>query len=135
MEVLPFAPCHAFFLLPQLNLDITWRMTKEGFELCTVMGSLGGILGASIASIYVGGKSSAAIQRALQWVADLMARHGIVLYPEVVIADDDKGEWKAVKLTWPKCQVRYGLSEPVTPSPNCQGVGWVGTAARGAPSP
>ena len=106
LKSLPFAPCHAFFLLPQLNLDNTWGTTKEGFELCTVMGSLGGILGASIASIYVGDKSSATIQRALQWVTDLMARHGILLHPEVVIADDDKGERKAVKLTWPKCQLR-----------------------------
>ena len=80
----------------QLNLDNTWGTTKEGFELCTVMGSLCGIKGAPIASIYVGDKSSATVQRALQWVTDVMARHKVLLHPEVVIADDDKGERKAI---------------------------------------
>ena len=111
----------------QLNLDNTWGTTKEGFELCTVMGSLAGISGSPIASIYVGDKSSATIQRALQWVTDLMARHGILLHPEVVIADDDKGERKAVRLTWPKSQLRCiyvavppSLPPSLPPSQACQ---------------
>jgi len=90
----------------KLNLDSTWGTTKEGFELCTVIGSRCGIKGAPIASIYVGDMSSATVQRALQWVTDVMARHKVLLHPEVVIADDDKGERKAIKLTWPKAQLR-----------------------------
>ncbi len=90
----------------QVNLDNTHATCKEGFNLCNLLTSFSGDHGSPVASIYLGDGFASTLQRALQWVKDVMEHSGIPLHPEVCFADDDKGEHRAVRATWPECQVR-----------------------------
>ena len=78
--------------------------------MVNILASRGGVDGAPIAKLYVGDKSSATLQRGLQWIVNVFRAEGVELHPEVTLADDDKAERKAIQLTWPRTQVQYVLS-------------------------
>jgi len=90
----------------KVSLDATHATNKENVNLCSLLTSFNGRHGASVASIFLGDGYAATLQRALRWVTEVLAKAGIVLHPEVCFVDDDKGEHQAVRLTWPKCQIR-----------------------------
>lgn len=90
----------------QVNVDSTHGTNKEGLNLCNLLTSFNGRFGAPAACIYLGDGYAATLQRALQWVTEVLAKENIKFHPEVCFCDDDKAEHLAVLLTWPGCQVR-----------------------------
>ena len=90
----------------QVSVDSTHGTNKEGLNLCNLLTSFNGRFGAPVACIYLGDGYAATLQRALQWVTEVLAKENIKFHPEVCFCDDDKAEHLAVLLTWPGCQVR-----------------------------
>ena len=87
----------------QVSVDSTHGTNKEGLNLCNLLTSFNGRFGAPVACIYLGDGYAATLQRALQWVTEVLAKENIKFHPEVCFCDDDKAEHLAVLLTWPGC--------------------------------
>ena len=91
-------------------IDATFGLQRESdVELTTLLVGEGEGEGSPAGFMCLFDRASITLYRALKRIEGELHERGIVIYPERVFADDAKGEHKAVRALWPKCQVAVCL--------------------------
>ena len=94
----------------RVAIDATFGLQRESdVEVTTLLVAEGEGEGSPGAFIILLDRSALSLYRALKLIRDELRYLGVEVDPERCLADDAKGEHKAVRALWPHCQVSVCL--------------------------